>query len=282
MERGSTIIVYDSANSQALEAYKEVSSFLTVRGFEVDGRDSKSCGATPLPEDAVFAVSLGGDGTFLCCARLLASRPIPILPVHMGTFGFITEVTQEEWTEALGTWLDGGLDVEHRTILNVNVLRQGETVFQRKAVNDAVVSASGISKMVRLAMRLGGCEAGRFRGDGMILATATGSTAYSMAAGGPIIVPPMRALVLTPICPFSLAWRPMVLPEGDGIGIRVEGGQRADVMLTVDGQESFLLREDDEVVMEGLASGVRIIKSDRRVFYEVVRSKLGWSGGPHA
>ena len=230
----------------------------------------------------IFAVSLGGDGTFLSCARLLASRPVPILPVHLGTFGFITEVTQEEWPEALEAWFDGRLQVEERTILDISIIRGREEVALYQAINEAVVSAGGISKIIRLSLNIGGVEAGRFRGDGLILSTATGSTAYSMAAGGPILVPPMKALVLTPICPFSLAWRPIVLPETDVTIIRVEENQRADVLLTVDGQESFPLAERDLVVIKGRPSGAKVIKSDKRVFYEVVRSKLGWSGGPHA
>ena len=147
---------------------------------------------------------------------------------------------------------------------------------------DAVVGVSGISKLVRLSLQLGGYEAGHFRGDGLILSTATGSTAYSMASGGPILVPPMRALVLTPISPFSLSWRPMVIPDRDEIVIQVDQDQRAEVLLTIDGQESFPLKEGDVVSMSGRAGGVRVIKSDKRVFYEVVRTKLGWSGGPHA
>ena len=116
----------------------------------------------------------------------------------------------------------------------------------------------------------------------MILSTPTGSTAYSMASGGPILVPPMQAMVLTPICPFSLSWRPMVLPGNHRVILEVDAGQRSQVQLTVDGQESLALSEGDQVSMVGLEGGARVIKSDRRGFYEVVRSKLGWSGGPNA
>ncbi|RKX99036.1 MAG: NAD(+)/NADH kinase, partial [Spirochaetes bacterium] len=161
-------------------------------------------------------------------------------------------------------------------------LRNDAEIGRFRGVNDAVVGVSGISKLVRLSLQLGGYEAGHFRGDGLILSTATGSTAYSMASGGPILVPPMRAVVLTPISPFSLSWRPMVIPDRDEIVISVDEDQRADVLLTVDGQESFPLEEGDVVSITGRAGGVRVIKSDRRVFYEVVRTKLGWSGGPHA
>ena len=279
---GKTLIVYNPAKEPAATVFREMRSWLEGRGYAVDSCDSHECRAAEEAPVADFAVSLGGDGTFLSCARLLAARPVPILPVHLGTFGFITEVTQAEWPEALDAWIQGSLEVEERTVLDVGVLRGGEAAAAFLAVNDAVVSGGGISKIIRLSLRLGGVEAGRFRGDGLILSTATGSTAYSMAAGGPILVPPMQSLVLTPICPFSLSWRPIVLPVTDGVAIRVEEEQRADVLLTVDGQESFPLVEGDVVEMRGRPAGAKVIKSDKRVFYEVVRSKLGWSGGPHA
>lgn len=282
MKKGETVIVYNPSNDLAASVYRDMCSWLEHRGFSVTSYDSHKCKGGGSHPKADFAVSLGGDGTFLSCARLLAEKPVPILPVHLGTFGFITEVTHEEWAETLEAWLDGHLEVEDRMILDVRILRSGKNVNRFIGINDAVVGASGISKLVRLSLQLGGYEAGHFRGDGMILSTATGSTAYSMASGGPILVPPMRALVLTPICPFSLSWRPMVIPDRDEIVIRVDDNQRADVLLTIDGQESFPLEEGDEVRVLGRAAGARVIKSDRRVFYEVVRTKLGWSGGPHA
>lgn len=280
--KGQTIIVHNPENPLAGEVFAEMRSWLGELDYSVVSCDSHKCRLLkPVPE-ADFAVSLGGDGTFLSCARLLADNPIPILPVHLGTFGFITEVTHSEWKDALTAWMEGRLGIENRLILDINIYRNGQEIARFKGVNDAVVSASGISKLIRLSLQLGGYEAGHFRGDGMILSTPTGSTAYSMAAGGPILVPPMQAMVLTPICPFSLSWRPMVLPGDDEVVIHVDKGQRARGQLTVDGQESLSLEEGDEVRMKGQNGGARVIKSDRRGFYEVVRSKLGWSGGPHA
>jgi len=279
---GDTVIVYNPMNNLAATLHRDMREWLESRGYSVSSCDSHECKSGIEAPEADFAVSLGGDGTFLSCARLLAAHPVPILPVHLGTFGFITEVTHSEWKEALDLWIRGRLEVENRMILDVGIIRNGKEIGRFIGVNDAVVGVSGISKLVRLSLQLGGYEAGHFRGDGLILSTATGSTAYSMASGGPILVPPMRALVLTPISPFSLSWRPMVIPDRDEIVIRVDDNQRAEVLLTVDGQESFPLEEGDSVSMSGRAGGVRVIKSDRRVFYEVVRTKLGWSGGPHA
>lgn len=280
--KGDTVIVYNPSNDLAASVHDEMYKWLEDRGFRVSSCDSHKCKAGGVSPKTDFAVSLGGDGTFLSCARLLAGNPVPILPVHLGTFGFITEVTHDEWAETLDAWLNGRLEVEDRMILDVKIRRSGKVVDKFIGINDAVVGSSGISKLIRLSLQLGGYEGGQFRGDGMILSTATGSTAYSLASGGPILVPPMRALVLTPICPFSLSWRPMVIPDRDEIVVRVDVNQRADVLLTVDGQESFPLETGDEVVVKGRAGGARVIKSDKRVFYEVVRTKLGWSGGPHA
>ncbi len=276
------IIVYNPCNTLAGELFAEIRDWLENRDYRVIGFNAHKCLELASSHQADFAVSLGGDGTFLSCARLLGTRPVPILPVHLGTFGFITEVTHVEWAEALESWLAGRLEVENRLILEARVMRGSSEIASYKAVNDTVVSASGISKLLRLSLEIDGYEAGHFRGDGVILSTPTGSTAYSMAAGGTILVPSMPAVVLTPISPFSLSWRPIVLPGESVVTIVVEDRQRAEIQLTVDGQESIPLNQGDRVIIRGLEAGARVIKSNRRGFYEVVRTKLGWSGGPHA
>lgn len=278
----NALLVYNPDNELSAHVYKEMRLWLKEQGFNVIPMDPESCITNKTELEVEFAISLGGDGTFLSCARLLSWNPVPILPVHLGTFGFITEFTHLEWKEALETWLDKRLYVEDRAVLDIRIFRNNKELESFRAINDAVLGSSGISKLVRLSLKLGGYEAGYFRGDGMILSTATGSTAYSMASGGPILVPPMKALVLTPICPFSFSWRPIVIPGGDEVAITVDSNQRSSILLTIDGQESFPLEEGDLVKMSGKVTGVRLIKSNKRAFYEVIRTKLGWSGGPHA
>lgn len=278
----STVVIYNQKNKLACSLFGKMCEWLKANSIQVIGCHTYTCKSEDVPEDINFAISLGGDGTFLSCARAVAGRSIPILPIHLGNFGFITEITQEEWLEALEAWLSGRLEVEERMIVDVSVERKNTSLIQFSGINDAVVSASGISRIVRLSMQIGGFDVGRFLGDGMIFSTPTGSTAYSLASGGPIMVPSMSALILTPICPFSLSWRPMVIPDYDKIVVHIETGQRAELLLTVDGQETFPLKEKDKIVIMGRRNGVKIIKSDRRMFYEVVRTKLGWSGGPHA
>lgn len=266
----------------AISIAEKIREWLENRSFSVKIFDSHSCKPGDAEAGADFAISLGGDGTFLSCARLFALNPIPILPVHLGSFGFITETTHHEWEAVLESWINGRLDTENRMVLDVAIHRESQLSACFTAINDAVLSSDGISKIVRLSLNLGGFDVGRFRGDGVIIATPTGSTAYSMAAGGPIVVPPMPSLILTPICPFSLSWRPMMLPVNDEINVYIEPHQRAELLLTVDGQQSYTLIEGDNVTIRGRCNGMKIIRSDRRGFYEVVRSKLGWSGGPHA
>jgi len=278
----NVLIVYNPNNELSAEIYKDMHKWLGKHGFRIVSMDSEKCKAGEMKLNVEFAISLGGDGTFLSCARFLGVNPVPILPVHLGTFGFIAEFTHLEWREALETWLDNQLCVESRVALDVRIIRNSQELKKFRAINDVVLGSSGISKLVRLSLKLGGYEAGHFRGDGIILSTATGSTAYSMASGGPILVPPMNALVLTPICPFSFSWRPIVIPGRDEVVIGVEPNPRSDILLTIDGQEAFSLEEDDLVKISGRTAGVRLIKPNKRAFYEVIRTKLGWSGGPHA
>ncbi|OQX28526.1 MAG: hypothetical protein B0D92_08415 [Spirochaeta sp. LUC14_002_19_P3] len=277
-----SVIVYNKANELAVSLYETMREWLENRGIAASGCDSHSCRTGEADPEAEFAVSIGGDGTFLSCARAVSHRPIPILPIHLGTFGFITEVTQNEWSEMLKLWLDGGLRIEERLVIDVKVWRGEHIAAQFTGVNDCVVSTVGSCKLIRLALSLGGFDAGHFLGDGLLLATPTGSTAYSLAAGGPIMVPNMAAMILTPICPFSLSWRPMVIPDTDQIVIKPDPGQKVDIQIAVDGQESHPLEKHDRVIITGRQGGVKIIKSNKRGFYEVVRSKLGWSGGPYA
>jgi NAD+ kinase len=149
-------------------------------------------------------------------------------------------------------------------------------------LNDAVISASGISKIVKLSVRLSDTPLGRYRADGIIVATPTGSTAYSAAAGGPILHPEMDAMILNPICPFTLSHRPIVVPHDEEIVVEVEEEQRTGLMMTVDGQSEFPLKPDDRIVIRASEEKARIVRSNKRTFYEVLRTKLNWSGGPDA
>ncbi|MBN1525679.1 MAG: NAD(+)/NADH kinase [Spirochaetales bacterium] len=232
--------------------------------------------------DVDLAISLGGDGTLLYCSQLLAGANIPILAVNLGNFGFITEVTKNEWKDVFDKFVEGKTDVTTRIMLDVEVKRKGKKVAGFCGLNDGVIISSGISKIVRLEAFLSQTYIGRYRADGIIIATPTGSTAYSLAAGGPILHPEMEAFILCPICPFSISHRPIVVPGDEYIEINLEPEQRTNVILTVDGQNEFVLKPADSVIFRKSEHDAHIIRSDKRNFYEVLRTKLSWSGEPNA
>ncbi len=259
---------------------EEVTAYLASRGmsYTVFGYQEEAV----LPanfEEFDLAVSLGGDGTVLYCARLIQHLSIPILAVNLGSFGFITEITRDEWREALESYERGDLGISSRVMLRVTVERKDGQVFSAHGLNDATINASGLSRVVHLRILINSTHLGDFHSDGAIVATPTGSTAYSLAAGGPIVHTDMDALILTPICPFTLSIRPVIISGNDVISIEAVKGQRTGLNLSVDGQQIFSLQEGDLITLEKSHSRAQIIESDKRNFYEVVRSKLKWSGG---
>jgi NAD+ kinase len=236
----------------------------------------------PNIENIDFVFSLGGDGTVLFSARVVESKGIPILAVNLGAFGFITEISRHEWKSAFEKFVEGELGLSRRIMVKVMVEREGKRLVSFRGMNDAVISGSGISKIVRLNVMLNKTSLGQYLADGIIVSTPTGSTAYSVAAGGPILDPEIEAFIINPICPFTLSNRPIVVSGTDVIFINVEREQRAEVILSIDGQEVIPLEKGDNVIFEKSRSKVLLVRSDRRNFYEVLRSKLNWSGGTNA
>lgn len=264
---------------------EEVHDFLGRKGigFEIYSLPERAhLSKKPLPHKIDLALSLGGDGTLLFCSQLLAGKDIPILAVNLGNFGFITEVGRTEWKEIFTKYENGLAPISERIMLDVEVKRRGKRVASFLGLNEGVIISAGMAKLVRLEAFLSHTYIGRYRADGIIIATPTGSTAYSLSAGGPILYPEMEAFILCPICPFSLAHRPLVVPATEDIEILLEQGQRTKIILTVDGQSEFLLKENDSVIFRKSRHTAQIIHSDKRNFYEVLRQKLSWSGEPNA
>lgn len=274
------LIVANAEKDGSSEMLSEITSYLQERGKQVSVIAHRGDIEPPRPEDGLdLAISLGGDGTVLYCARIIQHLGVPILAVNLGTFGFITEISRREWKRAFEKFESGDLGISYRVMLRVTVERSGEQVFTSHGLNDAVINASGLSRIVKLRLCISDTYVGNFRSDGVIIATPTGSTAYSMAAGGPILHTDMDALILNPICPFTLSNRPLVISGDDIIRIEAMPGQRTSLNLSVDGQDMCPIHEGDVITIEKAHSRALIIESDKRSFYEVVRSKLKWSGG---
>jgi len=227
-------------------------------------------------------VCLGGDGTVLYAARVAAPLGIPILPVNLGRLGFIAEIGAAEWPSAIAAWSRGELPVSERIMLAVEAWRDDERVASFRAMNDATVSAQGIAKLIGFGIRLGSSTSVRYRADGVIIATPTGSTAYNLAAGGPVLHPEMEAMIVNPVNPFTLSNRPLVVPASEAVEIIIEEGRRTSAMLTIDGQETFALHPGDRIRASGAPQKALIHVSEGFAFYELLRSKLAWSGGPGA
>ena len=276
------LTVINSRKGDAQPVVRSIQEFAGAHGIEVVSLDFADRRRADELSGVDLAISLGGDGTLLSCARMLAPRSVPILAVNMGDFGFITEVSKGELVDTWSRFMDGGLGVSERMMLSVVVHRDGALAASFTGLNEAVVGIMGISRMIRLQIYLSDASMGRYRADGVIVATPTGSTAYSMAAGGPILHPEMEAFILTPICPFTLSNRPTVVPATEILRVEVEEPQKVDTVLTVDGQEIFPLRPRDSVTITRAAHKARIVHTDRRTFYEVLRTKLNWTGEPHA
>jgi NAD+ kinase len=224
---------------------------------------------------ADLLVVLGGDGTLLSVARLVGPREVPILGVNLGGLGFLTEVTLHELFPTLETVLRGEFAVSRRLTLTARILRAGEVVGSYEALNDVVVTKTAPSRIVDLEAYVNGEYVATFRADGLIVATPTGSTAYCLSAGGPIIYPSLPALVVIPICPHTLTNRPLVLPDSAEIEI-MPAGVGEDVHLTLDGQVGVGLRHRDVVSVQCSDRTITLIKSPKLNYFELLRTKLKW------
>jgi len=233
-----------------------------------------TAGKADLPLQVDLLVVLGGDGTLLSVSRVVGALGVPILGVNIGGLGFLTATTLDEMLPAVEAQLEGRMVVERRMMLQVRVRREGEQVFEALALNDAVIMKSAMSRIINLGVAVDGQEATAYRADGLILSTPTGSTAYCLSAGGPILYPTMDAIVLTPICSHTLTNRPIVLPGAHPVEVTLLANQ--EVMLTIDGQVGFGLREGDATEVTCAAARIPLVRFPQKHFFSVLRTKLGW------
>jgi len=227
-----------------------------------------------------FAIVMGGDGTIIHSARYFAQHNIPILGINLGSLGFLAAIEQHEWKNSLSQVLEGRYEVQDRMMLETNTYNseEGTTVNHAYALNDIVISRMALSRMVGFSLFVNDDFVGDYSADGVIISTPTGSTAYNLSAGGPILAPMGETLVITPICPHSLTARSIVLSSNDVVRITFEHNRRLwenDLMLTVDGQEGHQLSSDSEIIIRKAALKTQLIKLEGQNFYKVMRHKLG-------
>ncbi len=229
-----------------------------------------------LPKDKPnLVIVLGGDGTLLAAARAFAHSPAPILGVNLGSLGFLTEIPLADLYTALEAWCDNCASVEVRDMMHAELRRRGTVVRHWDALNDIVVSKGAIARMADFTVEIDQQFVATMRADGIIVSTPTGSTAYNLAANGPIVMPSVSALVVTPICPHLLTIRPIVVPGDATMTIRIEGVPN-QTYLTVDGQEAIELELGDEVRCCRSQHSVRLLRPRRNGLFSVLRSKLSW------
>ncbi len=267
---------------QVLGTLRELRKWLGERDIEVRldvesarGLESDGAARSEIAASTDLIIVLGGDGTLLAMAREAGPCGVPILGVNLGTLGFMSEVRCEELFTALEQILAGDFRTESRMRLEVRAERDGRELGHYLALNDAVLTKMALARMIDLEMRADGRPVTTYHSDGLIVATPTGSTAYSLSAGGPILDPGLAAIVVTPICPHTLAQRPLVLPESSNIEILVRSSG-ATVQLTVDGQVGVELGEGDAVHVGRSPHPVRLVVSPFRNHFEVLREKLRW------
>ncbi|MBS1126814.1 MAG: putative inorganic polyphosphate/ATP-NAD kinase ((P)/ATP kinase)(ppnK) [Nitrospirae bacterium] len=223
--------------------------------------------------DLVFV--LGGDGTMLNVSRLVAEKGIPILGINLGSLGFITEVNRDEIFSTVDKMLNGGCEIEERLMLSAAIRRDGKKIADYTVLNDVVINKGALARIIDLETNIDGNYVTTFKADGLIISTPTGSTAYSLSAGGPILYPTLESIVLTPICSHTLTNRPIVLPDHSKIEIIIKSLSE-DVFLTLDGQVGFSLRMNDVITINKAHYKTKLLLPFERNYFKVLRTKLKW------
>ncbi len=231
-----------------------------------------------LPDDLICILVLGGDGTFLSAARLVGTRNIPLLGVKFGEVGFLAITLEDHLQAVVEKVLQGKYQIHERARLNIQLVRENQLLADVDVLNDMVINKSALSRLASCAVYLDNVYLTTFRADGLIVATPTGSTAYSLAAGGPVVHPAVPSIILTPICPFTLTNRPLIIPDSTSIEIRLEDSPE-DIVLTLDGQEGFNMDPRDRIFVSKSPHAVQMISFEPDSYYRVLKTRLHWSGG---
>jgi NAD+ kinase len=276
-------IILKKQDSRVPGILKDIIPWLQSRGIEVflDQGSGEPCPpgiCVAPPEEWIRRVDMvtvfGGDGTLLYAARLVGSSRIPILGINLGSLGFLAEVTLDEMHKAFEIIFSGQYQLEERVLLDVEVVRNEQICAHYRALNDVVINKGALARIIELEVSVNSQPVLFTRADGLIVSTPTGSTAYSLAAGGPILYPTLGAVIIAPICPHTLTNRPVVIPDGDAVVVCLRRG--TEVMLTVDGQVGTPLQPMDCVKIRRAESTLQLVLPFGNNFFKLLREKLRW------
>jgi len=282
-------IVLKPHQHDALKTICELTQWLSERGIEVVGgpdierervEHQTGCSVKEVPDEQLAAsvdliLVLGGDGTMIATARMIEDLEVPVLGINYGGLGYLTEFRIEELYSALESILAGNYRLDKRVMLRTLHQRGDEIVNRNRVLNDVVINKSALARIIEIEAYLNDQFVNSFRADGLIVSTPTGSTAYNLSAGGPVIFPSMNAIVITPICPFTLSNRPIVVPDDAVIELRLKTDHE-DVALTLDGQVGIPLKIGDRVVIQKSRTTFNLIQPSNRNYFDVLRDKLRW------
>jgi len=273
----SVAIITKKHKPDAFQAGRELKDWFINRGLQACHLENEpEPDVPPLPAGVEFIVVMGGDGTILSVARHYGRLGVPILGVNLGGFGFLTEISADELYPCIEDHLlSGRFEVEERMMLSGTLFRGGQPVWQENILNDLVINKGALARIAELTTWINGEYLTTYRADGLIVATPTGSTAYNLSAGGPIVYPTLSHIILLPICSHTLSNRPIILPEMVTVAVTLDEKVQ-DVYLTLDGQVGQALEPGDRVEIKLAPYHLHLVKSPHRTHFEILRSKLGW------
>jgi NAD+ kinase len=281
-------VVVKPNHKEAWATACELSEWLEKRGIDLIGKpheeaervDAESCPIAVAETEkfqtkADLIVVLGGDGTMISTARLVGNREVSVLGINYGSLGYLTEFRIEEMFPALEEILAGNYEIDRRVMLEVEHLRGEQIHGKGRVLNDVVINKAALARIIEIEVELNHLFVNSFRADGLIVSTPTGSTAYNLSAGGPIVYPSMNAVVLTPICPFTLTNRPIVVPDDAEINLRLKN-ESDGVVLTLDGQIGYSMKAGDTVSIRKSPTTFNLVQPPNRNYFDVLRNKLKW------
>ncbi len=279
-------IIGKTSIEKTYELAKDLTKWLGERGVEVyvekeigkKIRHKPSVARSEIPELVDVILVFGGDGTFLGVARLACKFGTPILGINLGSLGFLTEITVDELFPMMERIISGDYEIENRQMLRTVIYREGTVIGSYEVLNDVVINKGAVARIIDLGIYIDGTHVTTYRADGIILSTPTGSTAYSLSAGGPIIHPGLPVTLITPICPHTLTNRPFVVSNDMKVEVKVDT-EEPDTYLTLDGQIGIQLKTGDTIELQHADTSVKLIKSPFRDYFSILKTKLMWGEG---